>query len=235
MVTGEPSEVSRARVVGIDSLHEQPQVLLARLRVAHAHQRPAAFQPLALQLELDLAAAVGGDRRFLGDPGALVPQVDMAAAILARRNVAFEFRVFDGMILGRHGQALYRGICLRLLRYRPALQHAVHLEAEIVMQRGRGVLLHDEAKLVPRSRDRTARLRRAIEMALGVIALKAGHAPIRLSGARPIPAPGTTTAAPATGWRPRARCRLRLPSGAARPSPRPSRPKCWRRDGNSRR
>src|SRR5712691_7517188 len=72
---------SPSGVIAIPDLHEQPQVLLARLRVAHAHERPAPLELAALELELEPAAAKGGDRRLLGNPAALVPDVDVPRAI----------------------------------------------------------------------------------------------------------------------------------------------------------
>src|SRR5262249_19733139 len=43
-----------------------------------------------------------------------------------------------------HGQPLVRGIEARALWHRPALEHALHREAEVVVQPRGGVLLHHE-------------------------------------------------------------------------------------------
>src|SRR2546423_9655694 len=96
-------------------LHEEPEVLLARLRIAHAHERPAALEPLAPKLELEPSTPIRGDRCVVGDPAALVPDVDMAGAVLGLRDVALEARVVEGMILGAHREAFHAGIGRGLL------------------------------------------------------------------------------------------------------------------------
>jgi len=48
------------------------------------------------------------------------------------------------MVLDRHRQPLVLGIRRGALRHRPRLQDVADLQAEVVVQRGRGVLLHDE-------------------------------------------------------------------------------------------
>ena len=58
---------------------------------------------------------------------------------------AFEVGVLDGVVLYVHGQALLFRVHRRALGHRPALQHAVHLEPEVVMKPPRGVLLDHEA------------------------------------------------------------------------------------------
>ena len=78
-------------------------------------------------------------------PGAAVPQHDGAAAILALRDVPFEAAVFERVVLDVDGETLFRRIEARPPRHRPALQNAVELEPEIVVQPRRGVLLNDEA------------------------------------------------------------------------------------------
>jgi len=83
------------------------------------------------------------------------------------------------MVLDLDGQALDARIEARALGYRPALEHAAHLEAKIVMQPPRGMLLHDKAQrmgsaLAPAA----ARLRRLGEIALAaVLRQPIGHEP----------------------------------------------------------
>src|ERR1700736_873376 len=48
------------------------------------------------------------------------------------------------MILDLHGQPLVGGIKRRTLRHRPRLQHAIHLQAEVIVQARSVVLLHHE-------------------------------------------------------------------------------------------
>ena len=56
------------------------------------------------------------------------------------------------MILDVHGQALLPRVQAGPLRHRPAEQHAVQLEAEVVVQAGRRVLLDQEAARAVRAR-----------------------------------------------------------------------------------
>src|SRR5690606_15236459 len=99
---------------------------------------------------------------------ARVPDDDGARAVLALRDDAFEGAVFQRMVLRAHGEALDGGVVARALRHRPAEQHAVVLEAEIVVKAGGGVLLHHEhaAGALQLAAGRFARL---LEVALLVV------------------------------------------------------------------
>ena len=58
-------------------LDQQPRLvagLAAVLAAARAHQRPAALQLLAVELELEMALRVAGDRIFLRRPRAAIPE-----------------------------------------------------------------------------------------------------------------------------------------------------------------
>ena len=74
-----------------------------------------------------------------------------AAAILALRDGALEAVVLDRVVLDMHGQPLLAGDKARAAGDRPALHHAVKLEAEVVMQAPRRVLLDDEAVALARA------------------------------------------------------------------------------------
>src|SRR5258708_37153932 len=103
---------------------------LARCSSAHADDRPFAGQLLAVEGEFERSLAVGGNgvvvRRL---PGAVIPQEDGAAAILALGDDAFEPAIVERMVLDMHGQALLAGVEARSLGNRPALQDPVSLEA----------------------------------------------------------------------------------------------------------
>ena len=73
-----------------------------------------------------------------------VPDDDLAAAVLATRNDAFERGVVERVVLGHDRKAAFAVRVGRPVRDRPRLQHAVGLEAEVVVQSPRGVLLNDE-------------------------------------------------------------------------------------------
>ena len=117
--------------------------------VLHAHQHPAAVQPLALERELQLALR----QRLVGRlvpfrlPIAAVPQHAPCRrhtgpwgwCLRNRRSRA------DGP-RPRPPAACPAGSSDGPSRHRPGLEHAVELQAKIVVQPGRGVLLDDEAQ-----------------------------------------------------------------------------------------
>ena len=68
------------------------------------------------------------------------------------------------MIFHLHGQALVGGIERRALGHGPRFQHAVHLQAKVVVQARGAVLLHHEAPLLALA-DLRRRLGRLLEIA----------------------------------------------------------------------
>ena len=124
--------------------NQQPRSAFAPAEPSRAHEHPRAFQFGAVQRELQITLLqcrvhIGHFRR----PRAAVPNHHRAAAILALRNYALEPAVFDGVILHLHGQALNRRIERRPLWHRPREQHAIPLQAEIVMQMRGLMFLND--------------------------------------------------------------------------------------------
>src|SRR5262245_37776586 len=74
------------------------------------------------------------------------------------------------MILDLDGEALLAGIEGRAACHGPGLEHAIHLESEIVMQACRVVLLDDEARVLGLANASLARgLGRLLEVALGAV------------------------------------------------------------------
>jgi len=118
--------------------------------------------PLA-QLLVDIA---------LGGPHAAVVAIHVAGTVVAFGNIAFEIRVGQRMVFHLHRQALYRRIEAGFLRHRPALQHAVDLQAEVVVQPPRRVLLHHEDAAAGLGARRGRRLGGVPEVALASIFLK---------------------------------------------------------------
>ena len=88
-------------------------------------------------------------RIAFGNPGATIPELHRAAAILALGNRAFEIAIVEWVILDLDGQALVVRIERGSARYRPGLEHAIEFEPEIVMQPRRIVALDDEAQPLP--------------------------------------------------------------------------------------
>ena len=129
-------------VVGLE---EQPRILALARPLLHAHQMPLPVQLLAVEVELQVPLPVAEVGIEVGRPGASIPDHDGSAAILALRNHPFEAAVLKRMILDVDGQALLADNEARSLRNGPALEHAIHLEPEVVMQAPRRVFLNDEA------------------------------------------------------------------------------------------
>ena len=118
-------------------------------KASRAHQHPRALQLIAVQRELQVAffeRRVGVGR--LGRPSAMVPNHNRSAAILALGNDALEIAVFEGMILDLHGQTLDGGIERGPFGHGPREQHAIPLQAKIVMQVRGLVLLNDVEKIL---------------------------------------------------------------------------------------
>ena len=124
-------------------LDQQP--VLALFVPAHADEIPAAFQPLAVQFEGEMALLQSGVRIAFRLPGASVPEHHRPAAIFAFRDRALEGAIGQGMILGPHRQPLVGRIEAGPFGHGPAQQNAVQFQPEIVMQT-RGVVLLDQVR-----------------------------------------------------------------------------------------
>src|SRR5438445_4786373 len=125
----------RARLT-VAMLDQEPATLIAPVPTSAADLRehPATVELRSLERELQRANSVSRLWVSLGPPGAAVPQNDRARAILACRDGALEARVLERVILHLHRQALVGGIEAWTLGDRPALEGAVELETEIVVQ-----------------------------------------------------------------------------------------------------
>jgi hypothetical protein len=155
----------RRLVVGLE---QEPSFLTLARALAHAHEVPASSQLLAVQAEPEVALLETSVRILLRLPTAPVPQQHRPAAVLAFRDSALEGPVIEGMVLGVHGQALFARDQARPLGDRPALEDAIELEAEIVVQARRIVFLDAEAEAA--SRGNLARwLGGFLEIPLGVV------------------------------------------------------------------
>ena len=118
-----------------------PGLRLPRSAMRTSVKRPV--EPLASELEVELAvlqSLVGvAERR----PMAAVPDHDAAGPVLAFGYLAFEAAVVERMILYLHRKSAVLRVQARFFRHGPALQHAIVLEPEVVVQPRRVVLLHD--------------------------------------------------------------------------------------------
>src|SRR5579872_382005 len=117
--------------------------LLARL-AAHSDQMPPAFELLTKKLKLKMSLLQAPMRVPDRRPRAFVPHDDRAAAVFAFGDRALEIAVFQRVVFDRDGETLFARNEARAAGHRPALQHAVESEPEIVVQSGRVMLLHDK-------------------------------------------------------------------------------------------
>ncbi|MNO66020.1 hypothetical protein D3C76_567990 [compost metagenome] len=138
-----------------------------------ADQVPAARELLPFQAKLQMPAGHSLVRIADGYPVPLVPDDDIAGAVVTRRYIALEFRVVQRVILHLDGKTFHRRIEAGSLGHGPALEHAVQLQAEVIVQVAGVMLLDDErqAAALP-SRRLAARLRSAAEVALAGIFLQ---------------------------------------------------------------
>ena len=147
-------------------LVQQQPLLLAAAVPPRAHEDEPAAQLLAVR---GRSAArrprppASGSSPVAGLPRAPVPHDHVAAAVLAARDDALEVEVVERVVLDVHRQAPDVGVERRALRHRPADQHAVDLEAEVVVQAAGPVALDDEPVTVARRRRRCAAPARACD------------------------------------------------------------------------
>ena len=115
----------------------------------HADERPFALELGAVEDELQRAVAQAGVDVGVGGlrlPGALVPDHDGAAAVLALGDDAFEAAVLHGVVFDLHGEALVGDDVAGALGDGPGFEDAVPAEAEVVVEVRGGVLLDDEGE-----------------------------------------------------------------------------------------
>ena len=101
----------------------------------------------------DGAFAVQHDHDLVGPPllglvGAVVPDRDVAGAVLALGDLALERAVVEGMVFDVHGEVIGVGVHRKTLRQRPRDEDSVAFEAKVPVQRPGVVLLDDEGREV---------------------------------------------------------------------------------------
>src|SRR5215469_5380943 len=152
-------------------LHQEPRLGLLALARLDAHQMPQPLEPRAVEHEREMPLLEPELRVPFGHPFATVPHDHGAATILALGDVALEFKIVDRMVLGAHRKPLLAERQARAAGDRPALEHAIELEPQIVVQPPRGMLLDNEFMSAARA-ERGAGLRRAGKIALLRIAFE---------------------------------------------------------------
>src|SRR5439155_22794031 len=123
------------------------------------------------QLEEQLALGEPRYRIFEGHPHAAVPHDHRPRAVVAFRDDPLEVAVLDGVILDVDGEPFVGGVARRPLGHGPRLQYSVHLEPQVEMEAGGGMLVDDEPPPGSGS-DRARWLRRAVGGALGAVGLE---------------------------------------------------------------
>ncbi len=121
------------------ALLDHEPVLLVPAHVGR-HQRPQPLQPLPGQAYREAAVALALDQLV----AAVVPDLHRAGAVLALGDHAGEGGVLHRVVLGVHGQVALTDLERQALGQRPAGQHAVHLQPQVVVQAPRVVSLHHE-------------------------------------------------------------------------------------------
>src|SRR5947209_1350035 len=177
--------------IGVLHLDEEP-MLLASSWSAHADQRELALEFCAVQRKLQLACCDALGHRLRDRPvceyvvvGTLIPDGHRTSPVLPFRNRAFECRIGERVVLDMDGQALLRRRHRGGLRHRPALEHTLRLQAEIIMQSADMVLLHDKNRPLPltlRLQGRCGRwFRGLLEIALVAIRCESHGCPLLCS------------------------------------------------------
>ena len=130
----------------VSDLLEHPVLGFLTGAALEAEHHPLPLHPLALEVEMKVPFLDGLGRVLagLGDPAPAIPQHHRPAAIFARGDGALEVGIIERMILGAHRKPLVGGVNRGAARDRPALEYAVHFEAEVPVQPAGVMLLDDE-------------------------------------------------------------------------------------------
>ncbi len=155
---------------------QQPVLVVAAgMLAAHPHQHPIARGVSGRRSRFEIALGVRGLRVGIG--GVQLPRPDHrgAGAVLLFGNDALKPPYSSGSSSTCDRQPLFAGSWLSVLSDRPALQHPVEFEPEIVMQAAGHVLLDHKGQLRRRVRpDGAARRFRGFrEIALSLYSLSA--------------------------------------------------------------
>ena len=137
------------------------------------HERPLALRLAAVQDHGE--RAVGALAHEL--VGAAIPEVDVPGAVLAARDVALEVGVLHRVVLDVHRQRALARAQRHAARQRPAQQHAVALEPQVVVQpRGpNGAARRRSDRRTSCLGDGLQRLGRLARLALGAVLLEVRH------------------------------------------------------------
>ena len=180
LVVGPAAHHRLRMVLGIPPLDRvvvtlvEDQPLGLAVAFAGADQHEVTAQLRTVELEVQLAGIDRGPTVGLAveRERAAIPHDDVARAVAARRDHTLEVEVLDRVVLDVHREVPHLRVQRRTFRYRPAHEHTVDLQPEVVVEPTRPVTLDDEAR---RTRRRCrhcgpGRLGRPIEVPLLVVA-----------------------------------------------------------------
>ena len=130
--------------VSLESVAEAARLRLIEPILVGPEQHVAALEPPAVKGDhhLGLAPLV----QLVRPP---VPDAHRSGAVGALGNHALEVEVLDRMVADMERRTTAGGVECRTLGYRPAEQHTVGLETEVVVVTCRPMPLHDEARQIP--------------------------------------------------------------------------------------
>src|SRR5277367_2064631 len=105
---------------------------------------PSAVEFLPFKLEFEMALLQASVWIADGRPHAPIPDDNRTPAILALGDRSFEIGIFERVVLDGDREALFARDQARAAGHRPALEHAVERQPEIVMEPGSVVFLDNE-------------------------------------------------------------------------------------------
>ena len=133
------------------------------------HERPGPVEPLAVQANGQAAVTLLLDELVR----AVVPDLDRAGAVLALRDLAFEGRVVERVILDVDRERPLAGLERHALWHGPARERAFALEPEVVMEPPRVVALNDEDRRFRSPFPTAERLARLLRIPLAAVVRQA--------------------------------------------------------------
>ena len=154
-------------------------------------------------MQVDGQAAVS----FLLDEvvGPAVPDLDRAGAVVPLRDLTLEGRVLERVVFDVHGEVLGARVHRHAFRHGPAREHALALEAKVVVKPAGIVPLDDEDRpfRAPAPLAAGERLRCRLRIALGAVVTELRLLLHRFSSTFPqAPVPGAEPLHSDTGRRP---------------------------------
>ena len=149
LLDGEPGE-HRVLRKGLLAIRRHPRIALLdhqpffAVALLDAHKSPRSMKLVAPQFKEQLAFLHPLIEIALGNPQSSIPHNHCSRAVIAFRDDSLEIRILDRVVFRLHCEALVLLIERGSFGHGPRLQHAVVLEAKVVMETSSEVLLHYE-------------------------------------------------------------------------------------------